>query len=329
MQMWRAFALMIAGAGIAIAGLSGWQSLKGDAAGNSDAVVIARPAPEFGRDPAAEASLAMDAATRKRLGVKTQTMTPVSIAAVSNGFARVLDVGPLAAIDSEIQSAQAAATASAADAARLAGLARNDQSASARSVQVATAQAIADRQRIGLARRRLGLEFGPGLAALPDQARRAMIGDVAAGRAALVRIDLPGAARIRHVAVGDPPRAVRLLGAAAVVDPRLQGQSLLAVWQGPTASQPAAGRLLPAQVDAMTRQSGVIVPRSALLRQNGVMFVYVSNGAGFARSIIGDGRPVPDGWFTVTGVKPGTAVVTAGAGAVLAAEVGAAAGEAQ
>lgn len=311
MTMWRSAALVAAGAGLAVAVMLALPAGKGPADDESVAAAV----------PLAE-PLRMDVATRTRLGIATTPLAPASLAASVTGFARALDIGPLAAIDSEIRTARAAAATSAADAARLKELAGQDQSASARAVQLAVAQATADQVRVDLALRRVALEFGPGLARLNDGARADLISDVAAGKAALLRIDVPGAPAITTIRVGDPPVPVTLLGRAAAADPRVQGLALLAVLRGPEVRVAPAGRQLPALIGSSGREQGTIVPRSALIRQGGDVFVYVAIGDRFARRPIEGGRPVSDGWFTSTGVRPGDLVVTRGAGTLFAAENG-------
>jgi hypothetical protein len=310
MTIWRSAALVAVGAGLAVAVMLALPA--GSGAPAVDESVAAAPA-------LAE-PLRMDAATQNRLGIGVSRLAPASLSAMSAGFARALDIGPLAAIDSEIRTARAAAATSAADLARLQALASEDQSASARAVQLAVAQATADQVRVDLAVRRVALEFGPGLARLGESARMALINDVAAGRAALLRIDVPGAPAIIGIKVGDPPMPVMVLGRAAAADPRVQGLALLAILRGPGVRLAPAGRQLAAIVGNSGREAGTIVPRAALLRQNGDVFVYVMAGDHFERRLIADGRPVADGWFTGTVLKPGDLVVTRGAGTLFAAE---------
>ncbi|MEI6486856.1 MAG: hypothetical protein WCO11_11385 [Sphingomonadales bacterium] len=316
--MMKSALLMAAGAGLATALMLALPALRSDPAGAGD------DGSEAAAPPMAE-PLVMDAALRARLGIGVSALAPARVATAAPGFARALDIGPLAAIDGEIRSARAAAATSAADAARLTDLAAHDQSASARAVQVAVAQATADRVRVELALRRAALEYGPGLASLSDAQRMALIADVAAGQAALLRIDVPGSPTITRITVGDSPVPVQLLGRAAQADPRVQGAALLAVLRGASVRLAPAGRQLPAIISGSGQDNGTIVPRSALLRQNGDLFVYVAAGNRFERRVISAGRPVAAGWFT-TDIAPGTSIVTAGAGSVLAAETGAEAG---
>lgn len=319
MSLSRSLALMAAGAGLALAGVLAWQARP---AAEPEVTLVAAEAEAA--DP-----LALDTAQRARLGIVTAVLAPAQDQQGRTAFARAIDAGPLAAIDSEILIARAAAAASAADAARLADLARQDQSASARSVQAAVAQAAADRARLRLAESRVALEFGPGLARLGAAARAALIADIAARRAALLRIDIPGEAdMVGRVTVGNPPVAITVLGTAATSDARIQGAALLGVLRGLSAREAAAGRLLPARIAGGGRETGTILPAAAVVRTAGQLWAYVPKGASFERRALAGARPVDGGWFTTSGVRPGDKVVIKGAGALLGIENGPAPAEA-
>jgi hypothetical protein len=184
-----------------------------------------------------------------------------------------------------------------------------------------------------LLRNRLGLEWSPALLRLSDAQRSRLVADIAAGRAALVRIDsTSGLAPTRGTAVidlgqGRVAEAV-ILGPTRSGDPRLQSTGLLALVRGPLALQLGTGTVAPAQLAEGAQASGVVIPRSALMRTGGETFAYVRSGAGGfeRRQVIG---PVadPEGLFVATGFKPGEAVVTAGAAKIFAAEAGPAKGD--
>lgn len=274
--------------------------------------------------PAHEA-LKPDAASLAHSNIKVQALTASQTSAQRTGFARALDVGALAAIDAEAKAADATATASRAEASRLATLYAQDQSASRRSVEAAQAQAQGDIARAQLAARRVGLEFGPGLLRLGRGGISALVSDVAAGRAALVRIDiagmtlLPGA--IVRVGDGETAIGVRVLGAAASVDAKLQSAGVLAIVRGSGAQGLLAGRVLPASADSGAGQSGVIVPRDAILRNQGGLWIYVQRpDKSFGRVELVGARPVADGWFVSSGLSPGTPVAVSGAGSLMALE---------
>ena len=154
--------------------------------------------------------LKMDAATQSRLGVTTVTLQAARRAAALTGFARALDAGPLAQLDSDIATAVAALSASQAEAVRSRHLRDADHTVSDQVAEAAASQAQQDAAKLQLLRRRVGLEWSPALAALSDARRGKLVADIAAGRAALVRIDAAqGLSGARGAAFCWPGRAVR------------------------------------------------------------------------------------------------------------------------
>ena len=182
-----------------------------------------QPATEPTADAAAEPAadgIHMDAETQARMSVRAETLATSTAPQTAEGFARVVDVGPLAAIESEMSAAQAAASASQEEYRRLAALAAQDQAASARSVEAARAQAAADAARAKLAARRIGLEWGASLEKMSQAERSRLLTDIAGGRTALLRIDAPSAgAKIKKASIrlekGGAPIAVAIIGRVA------------------------------------------------------------------------------------------------------------------
>ncbi len=277
---------------------------------------------------------------RPKLDDKTKALASIRVTALGGsentvlqtGFARALDVGALAAIDADSKAAEATARASGAEAARLATLAAQDQSASRRAVEAAQAQAQADSAHAQLAARRVGLEFGPGLARLGRGGTSALVSAIASGKAALVRIDIPNV-MLRPgatVRLGEPPNAtsVRVLGATASADAKLQSAGVLAIVRGGAAQGLLAGRIIPAAAETGARQTGVTVPRDAIVRYQGALWVFVEKpDKSFERVRLSEARPVDDGWFVSRGLAPGTRVAVSGAGSLLAIETGGASAE--
>jgi len=191
------------------------------------------------------ALLRLDAATQARLGIATTPLQAAYRKTTATGFARALDAGPLAQLDSDIAAAVAALAASQAEAARTKSLNAADQTVSKQAAETAAAQARSDAAKLTLLRRRVGLEWGPGLAKLGDTRRGRLVADIAAGRAALVRIDaasglsqLSGVATI-ELSAGAPISAA-ILGPARTGDPRLQSTGLLEPSRRPPSpSEPA------------------------------------------------------------------------------------------
>lgn len=273
----------------------------------------------------APAVLKLDAAVQRRLGIATAPLRAMRRAEAASGFARGLDPTPLATLDADIAAAAAAAAASQAEASRTRALNAADQTVSRKVAEAAAAQARGDAVKLQLLRRRVGLEWGPGLAALSDEQRGRLISDISLGRAALVRIDMAGASLARGSATIDLGPTGRvgaaILGPARVGDPRLQTTGALALVRGPQALQLGVGAVAPVTVAAGAAHDGVVIPRAALLRTGGQTFAYVRRDAGsFERRVVLNGRPVRDGLFVSGGFRTGEAVVVQGAAQLLAAQ---------
>jgi hypothetical protein len=298
------------------------------------ALVVAgcgQPVAEVAADAAAETAtdgVHMDAETQARMSVRAEALAASTAPQTAEGFARVMDVGSLAAIESEISAAEAAASASQEEYRRLAALAAQDQAASARSVEAARAQAAADTARAKLAGRRVGLEWGASLERMSDGERSRLLTDVAAGLAALLRIDAPStSAKITKASVrlkkGGAPIDVAIIGQAAAADARLQTTGLLGLVRGDAAATLPTGRLLQADLELGAAETGFLIPASALIRADGAVLVYVKTGDDtFARRDVGAGRAVAHGWFISEGFAAGDQVVIDGAASLLAAEHG-------
>ena len=275
--------------------------------------------------PAPANGVRIDAETQAKLGIKVAPLGKTSAPQTAEGFARVLDVGPLAAIESDVAAANAAAAASESEYKRLAALAAQDQAASVKSVEAAKAQAAADAAKAKLAARRIGLEWGQGLQKMSAAERARLLTDIASGSAALLRIDAGAApASIRKASLkpegDDVAIPVRILGTATQADPRLQTAGLLGLVQGPASANLPVGRLLRANLELGVTQDGLLAPGAALVRVDDTVWVYVKTGEEtFERRDVGAGRAVGDGWFITSGVRDTDPVVTDGAASLLAA----------
>ena len=272
--------------------------------------------------------VALDAATVRRLAIATTPARAMTQGAIATGYARVLDPIPLAQLDSDIAIAASAASASAAEAARSRALFAADVTVSRKVAEAATMQARGDTARLVLLRRRLGLEWGPAIGRLGDARRSALVGALAAGRAALVRIDSAGGAgqaglRLVTLDLGDLGAVTAtILGPARAADPRLQSPGLIARVSGAKAGLLSTGLSVPAKIGG-TARTGVAIPAAAVLRVSGGTWAYVQTKPGiFVRRPLGGLMPAPAGLFAATGVRPGEAVVTRGAATLYAAEQG-------
>ena len=268
---------------------------------------------------------------QQRLGVKTAVLTPQHRSAQVDAFAKVLDPGPLAALQSDLSTAEAAAAASSAEATRAVALAKAGESLAKKDAEAAVAQAKGDQAKLALLHRRVGLEWGPGLVRMTDQRRGALIQALAAGKAALVQVDTPSnegqpGARTVEIDIGDASVHAPVLGPSRTAEPRLQSSGLIALVTGPQAVLFSVGLTQSARINTSSSTAGVVIPRSAVVRHQGSDWAYVLTGAGrFERRPLVNPAPETDGLFVSQGFRPGEAVAVQGVAALFTAELGQAA----
>jgi hypothetical protein len=276
-------------------------------------------------------AIMVDADAQARFGLAIATLKSTGAPNGVATSARVLDPGPLVQMDSQLAAAAATFSASRAEALRTRKLFEEDRTASKRAVVVATAEEQADLQRLNAARRQLALEWGSGLADLPAHRRAELLDDLTHDRAELVRVEIPA---------GVPEPAVRssipihgsadtevvggsVLGSFPTVDPHLQTRGVLVELKGNAAKLPI-GELLSAEVPASANAAGatgVLLPRSALLRRDSHVWVYVQTApTTFQRREVHDYQPLSDGWFVSSGLAAGERVVATGAATLLGIE---------
>jgi hypothetical protein len=271
-------------------------------------------------------NVTVDAPTQKRIGVVTTPLAATRRASTASGFARVMDPVPLATLDTDLQAAIAATAASTAEAQRSDALFKADATVSAKAAQSAQALARADASKVRLLRLRLGLEWGPAFARMSDAGRSRLVMALASGQAALVRIDVSGASPAAvssadiDLGANGFVRAI-VIGPARTSDPRLQSTGLLATVSGPGAARLGSGLTAPVRLPLGAGASGVMLPRSAILRTGGQSVVYIKKSpTTFERRAAVHGVSQADGLFVVSGFRPGEAVVTQGAQALYAAQ---------
>jgi cobalt-zinc-cadmium efflux system membrane fusion protein len=276
-------------------------------------------------------AITVDIAAQMRFGVVISSLERAPAPGGMTTTARVLDPSPLLQLDSELASAAASFAASRAEAQRTRKLFAEDRTASARAVEAASAQEQADLQRVNAARRQLALGWGGGLANLPAHQRAELLNELAAGKSELVRVEVPAGTPIptrKSTIRVRGNSAAEILGGAVLgllptADPRLQTRGVLVELKGAEARLPIGEMLsaeIPITVDPPVTP-GVLVPRSALLRRDSRVWVYVQTAPNtFVRREVHDYRPAPEGWFVPSGLAVGDRVVTTGASALLGVE---------
>lgn len=269
-------------------------------------------------------------------GLRLARLEGTSEPGASDGFARALDLSPLAAIASDIAAATAAHDASARELARLAGLVAADAGASRRDLDAARAQEGQDRARLTLACERPTLEFGAGLGRLGCAAMAKLAAQAARGDLAIVRLDFPdgpvpdGAEVDLDLGPDGARIAVHVLGPAIAGDTQLQTAGTLALVHGAAAHATGVGRIIGAHRATGSARAGMIVPREAIVRADGTIQVYRATGPeDFERVPLERAEAVPSGWFVPAGgrLKSGDRIVVAGAGTLLGLERSASGGQ--
>ena len=265
---------------------------------------------------------------QQRLGIHTLTLTAQRRSVQVAAFAKVLDPGPLAALESDLSTAIAAADASAREAKRARLLETGGVAMSAKDAEAAISQARQDAAKVVLLRRRVGLEWGPGLQRLSDARRQALVDALSRGRAALVQVDTPDSqgqagARAVEIDIGSGSVRAPVLGPSRTAEARLQSSGLIALVTGPQAVLFSVGLTQSARIDQPSRQTGVLLPRAALIRYEGSDWAYVLRAPGrFERRQVQSPAAEKDGDFVAQGFRAGEQVAVGGVAALFAAEQG-------
>jgi hypothetical protein len=328
----RSFLLIIFIVAVAVGGFL-WIKKGGGAASPAAAEsAAAKPAdegegPKVTRDTNGNAVININDEAQGEMGIIVKKPEPIQMSPELKGYGHVLDPAPLAALMTELASAQAAYAASSNELARLKML-EGQGNASPRAVQPAEATALRDRLAVQSALDRLMLSWGKAVADQKDLP--AFIQSLASRELALIRLDLTVGEALQS-----PPASVRIstlygqsfegqfLGPSPNVDPQLQGQGYLFVVKT-EASRPSAGEAVAGFLKVPGEPlTGVIVPREAVVRTEGSGWIYVMTGGGetFTRTEIALDHPVEAGWFVTKGVNPGDYIVVTAAQQLLSLEL--------
>ncbi|HEU4626969.1 MAG TPA: hypothetical protein VFS52_19570 [Steroidobacteraceae bacterium] len=266
---------------------------------------------------------------RENLGIQTEPVKPIETARRWRASAQVLDPTPLITTLGELHAAETAAAASQAEAERSARLYREETNVARKALDAAQAQAITDAAKVSATRAQLMGTWGYGVAALSKAARSALVADLLAGRACLARVDLT---QSLPATLTEPKVEVRSLGGGKQIAAEWLGQlpqgasSTLAGSGLLRVSAPmTAGALLETVVsDPNSSIKGLSVPGTAVVRWHGGEWVYEETSPNhFARRAVRSGLRV-EGRALLAAERSGAGqVVTVGARALLAAELGA------
>jgi hypothetical protein len=283
--------------------------------------------PQVSHDTNGNVVIAMSDEMQGDLGILVKSPTAFQMSPELKGYGKVLDPASLAALLTELVSAQAAYTASSGELARLKTL-QGQGNASARALQTSEAAAARDLVTIQSARERLVLSWGKAVADQKDLP--GFVRSVASMETALVRIDLPVGETLKEPPLG--ARIAKLSGAsvdavflemAPSVDPQMQGQGFIFLLK-PNSLRLTSGEAVAGYLKIPGEPlSGVIVPRDAVVRVEGAGWMYVvsAGGEAFTRVEVPLDHPTEAGWFVAKGVTAGEYVVVTGAQQLLSLEV--------
>ena len=264
---------------------------------------------------------------RERMGLKTQPLEKAEINPEVKAYGKVLDPTPLATLLIEQTTAQASLEASNKEYERVKRLFADGQSASARSVEAAEALMKKDRIQAQSVQSRLHLALGSAAASRIDLAK--LVDSLTQFKSSLVRMDLPLSENVSSTPTGarvsidggdENFSDAEYLGPATTVDAQIQGRGYLFLMQTnglPPGALVTGWLKLPGEAD-----SGVVVPREAVVRHEGEAFLYLQTGEdSFVRKEIELEHPVNNGWFIENGLKAKKSVVVSGAQQLLSEEL--------
>ncbi len=259
----------------------------------------------------------------------TKEPVAATLAAEVRGYGRVLDPAPLIAAAGEVAAARAVADASEKEFTRTETLHDNGENASQQAVETAEGAALRDRALLDAARAKLVATWGRSLVERNDLP--ALLHSLALGEVGLVRIDLlpgdapekaPATAQVGLLTGEAASHDAEVLGPAPATDAQAQGAGYFALLR---TVPPAPGTALRATLTVPGEpQKVMIVPRSALVRHEGGVFVYVkASDGGYERRLVEVARNLPDDGVALAGtvVDENDKVVVTGAQQLLANEI--------
>jgi hypothetical protein len=271
--------------------------------------------------------LALDKQTL--IGLQLAAPEPAAMAPVISGFARVIDPSGLIASISEIELAQATLAASQKEFDRLKVLHQQNQNVSTRVLE--TAEATLKHDQLTADATRLKVLNAWGRAVLDRSDLATFMRSLAGQTNALVRVDLPLTdsidftpkdALLTSVTDEKTSATASYISRLSSVDPQSQGQGFLfLVTEKP--NEWSIGTALTAHLEKGDKGSqGYVVPRAAVVRSQGIPWIYVQKGADtFARIGLDTGRPSPKGWFVTNGLSATNRIIVQGAQTVLSHEM--------
>lgn len=266
----------------------------------------------------------LDAETQERLGLKIESPVSARWQPGIHGTGRVANPLAFIAAATDYETARSAAASSQAELERTQKLAAQEN-ASPRVLEAAQTAAMRDALALQAARAKFTADWGARLAGQTNLTMYA--GELQGDGLSLVRLQLPAGSfpnplpeTATITLLGNDTNAVSgELADNLNIDPATQVQTLLFTVRQklpPDISVEAELKMPGAPVD------GVVVPAAAVIRYNGLGWVYVQTDTNqFARSEVPLDRLMTGGWFVSGNLSVTNRIVAVGAQSVLSAEL--------
>jgi len=274
--------------------------------------------------PAATGKVALEPDAIEKLGIATTPASAATFAAEAAGFGVVLGHDVIAQAVADVATAGAALHQSRLALERVRTLAETPGALSFETRETAERQVTADDVALTLARRKFSATFGQH----PpwEKIDSPIVRDIASGKLKLIRATFslgqltgsnPHSMRIARLDAANANWTGRTVWDAPA-DATIPGRSLFVLLGD---SNLAEGERVNVWAAGEATESGVTVPKAAVVLSEGAYWCYVEKPAGtFVRTAVDIDKPVPTGYFVADGIAVGDPVVTTAAGLLLARE---------
>jgi hypothetical protein len=273
-------------------------------------------------------SVALSADEQRRLGVEIADVRQARFQPGVTGPARVVDAQAVIETMASLARAETNARTSQTALNRSRDLFKLDTAVSAETLESAERQAADDDAQLRAVRARAALGFGAAAPWLDVARRDRLLAALAEGSTLLVSASFPsgvGDAAIDSLTLrrvgSDANRWTSTEAWLGPADPAVPGPAVLALLAAPPGL--SYGERLTASVATGASVTGIIVPAAAVVLASGEAWCYLIRADDeFERRRVALDRPLEDGYFQSDGYAAGDRVVVAGAGLLLARELG-------
>jgi hypothetical protein len=258
---------------------------------------------------------------REAVGIVVAQAVAAKPAERTPAFGQVLDPSALITELGEVDANRAAERAASAEVARLQGLYKAGASASLKNLEAAQADQAKAHAEAEAASTRFALRWAP--VAQANAKRQKLVDALASGKTALVRVDLPGQQSVGAVPASATIDIDGIAVKGDVLGPLTQASDAQSASLLVSIADPPQGLAVGTRVAvslAGAARSGFLVPRGAILYEEGGAFVYHELAAkagdektSYARKTVTLLMPSGDGWL-VGGLDDDDRIVVHGAG---------------